>query len=92
MANKLTAGQEQYLIDARKYLARFPLREAGVERDYAAEWMACANSYQDVYADTLKQLEEARQQTLALRAEVLELKKQIRAKDTSFKPPSPGLA
>jgi hypothetical protein len=83
---------EQYYRDAKRALAPYPLRTPEQERDYAIEWMASCNSYQDSYNELMKQMEEMRNEVLNARAEIIALKRQIAAKDQSFKPPSPGIA
>jgi len=89
---KRPQNQEEHYQDAKRYLAQYPLRTAEEERDYAAEWMASANAFQDVLNDALRRLQESHAEAAALRGENLALKKEIVAKDTSFKSPKMGIA
>jgi hypothetical protein len=89
---KRPANLEQYYQDAKRALAPYPLRTAEQERDYATEWMASCNSYQDSLTGALEQIAEMRDEVLNARAEILALRRQLAAKDTSFKPPPQGLA
>ena len=89
---KRPASLEQYYQDAKRALAPYPLRTPELERDYAIEWIASCQSYQDSLNEALKNVADMREEVLIARAEIIALKKQIAAKDQSFKPPSPGIA
>jgi len=59
-----------WYLDAKRYLDQFPVRTAEEERDYAAEWMGTARSYQAALNDALRQLETANKDVRALLAKL----------------------
>lgn len=75
-----------WYLDAKRYLDQFPVRTAEEERDYAAEWMGTARSYQAALNDALRQLEGANKDIRALMEKLEVYRQQLAAKDQSWKP------
>jgi hypothetical protein len=92
VAKQRPQNLEEYYQNAKRALQPFALRTAELEREYATEWMASCASYQDALNEALQNIEDMKQELLAVRTQNEALRREVASRDKSFRPPPVGLA
>lgn len=89
---KKTKTAFDYSDEAEREVSVCVLRSAKAERDWGTGWMASARQFQDMLVDALEGFEAAQADNRRLLAKVMELQRELAARDQSFRTPPVGLA